>query len=587
MRDRFRMLRSLALAALGVGSAAALFGACASGGQSLPGGTSPGIPSTICLLNNCASDLECGGCEFDRRTCLVEEGRCASCDPASGDGCAEGEICSRYGDCIGAGATCPTDERGEPLITCLEDRDCLPCDPMHQVCDTARSVCVACTPENTSACQSTDACVEGMCQAECPAECTVDEECASCVNGGHAATVCNAHRCSECSEAVPCEAGKQCTPQGTCVNQCGTDGNGACEDSSACSGCYDGFVCHGTGPGSCGPNAATCAALGTSAPFLPAPWDVVVKSCTNDTACAGLSVKLNLGAMLRDITGVSQLGDADYGYDMGTCADVAVGAAGEPPTTCGVCVPCEADADCEPINADAVADQLFGPPGTVEASFLAEQVFGANEHTVYMFCEKSGPGYGVCSVCPGYLNDCRVGGGGMTGTCDHDACTAGGPLGTDCDMCAAAVCAVDDYCCTTAWDQLCINQVAQQCAGIIECMGTPMGCAHDECMAGPALANDCSTCATAVCMADDFCCTTEWDQFCVNQVATACAGTKECMAMGCAHNECEAGPAATPLAMGCSACVDAVCAQDSYCCTNDWDSFCVAKVDLYCATPCP
>jgi hypothetical protein len=51
------------------------------------------------------------------------------------------------------------------------------------------------------------------------------------------------------------------------------------------------------------------------------------------------------------------------------------------------------------------------------------------------------------------------------GTCGHSLCTAGGPLVSSCDSeranCVAAICApgVDPYCCSTAWDNLCIREV--------------------------------------------------------------------------------------------------------------------------------
>lgn len=576
MLDRLRMLRGVALLALVLGPAAVLGVACASGGQALPGGDD-GIPDQICLLNNCGSDQDCGSCSEGRRTCLVEEGRCVACDANTGEGCAEGEVCSRYGACIANGATCPTDERGVPLITCVSSKDCLPCDPLHQLCDLEAEQCVACTPDDLSNCQSTDTCVNGECVPQCPAECTVDADCASCGGPGGAANVCNAHKCSECSDTVPCGPGEACSPQGTCVSVCGTDGEGTCEGSDECSGCIgQGFVCQGSGPGVCGPNVASCADLGTAS-ILPDPWDSVSKQCTGDAACAGLNVKINIGATLRDMTGVQQLGDALVGYDMGSCADVTVSDG----SSCGVCVPCKADADCEPINVDAVGDQLFGPPGSVEASYLADQVFGANEHTVFLYCEKSGPGYGVCSVCPGYMNDCRVGGGGGGGTCDHDECTSGGPLGSDCTACTAAVCAADDYCCTTAWDATCINEVAQYCDGM-SCGGTSV-CAHSECVSGGALTADCSGCATTVCAADDFCCTTSWDSLCVQKAATMC--DVGCAGGTCAHSECDAGAA---LTTGCSSCATNVCMADSFCCTDSWDALCVQKVATECAAnTCP
>ncbi|KAI8610650.1 hypothetical protein BC830DRAFT_1260891 [Chytriomyces sp. MP71] len=49
----------------------------------------------------------------------------------------------------------------------------------------------------------------------------------------------------------------------------------------------------------------------------------------------------------------------------------------------------------------------------------------------------------------------------------------------------------------------------------------------------------------------------------------------------CNHSECTTGPL---LNKGCSACASAVCQQDSYCCTNQWDSQCVSEVNQYCTT---
>ncbi|EYF07400.1 Hypothetical protein CAP_0153 [Chondromyces apiculatus DSM 436] len=503
-------------------ASAALFGACANGGQALPGGGENTNP--ICLLNNCATDLECGACGQRKRSCLVEEGRCVACDPDLGVGCAEGEVCSRFGACVASGAECPADERGQPLITCLNDMDCAACDPLHQVCDPETSMCVACLPGNTQACQTTESCVSGMCRAACPAACTEDSECGGCLSGEHAATVCNAGRCAECSETVPCATGQGCTPQGICVSLCGTDGSGACSDGVECAGCFEGetgFVCHG-GAGVCGPDAMGCGELGTTAAALPEPWDAVVKACTTGADCAGLNVKLELGQMLRELSGVQEVGDADYGYAMKSCASVTVSEA-----SCGVCVPCQVDADCAPIDADVVGAQLFGEPESVEASLLADRVFGASPHLVYMFCETSGPGYGVCSVCPGFMNDCRGSGGAG---CAHDVCEEGEALTVGCDPCAEAVCAADSYCCTTEWDALCMDLVAEECPEVGACEGGAMDCAHDE---------------------------------------------------------CEEGPEEMPLASGCSPCVDAVCAQDAFCCQSDWDDLCVEKVDLYCDEPCP
>lgn len=48
----------------------------------------------------------------------------------------------------------------------------------------------------------------------------------------------------------------------------------------------------------------------------------------------------------------------------------------------------------------------------------------------------------------------------------------------------------------------------------------------------------------------------------------------------CTHDACNQGEA---LEAGCSACVSAVCIQDGYCCTNNWDGYCTDEVATYCA----
>ncbi len=48
-------------------------------------------------------------------------------------------------------------------------------------------------------------------------------------------------------------------------------------------------------------------------------------------------------------------------------------------------------------------------------------------------------------------------------TCAHDLCTDGDVLEADCDTCVADICAVDAYCCDTAWDYICIDEVQSVC----------------------------------------------------------------------------------------------------------------------------
>jgi hypothetical protein len=147
-------------------------------------------------------------------------------------------------------------------------------------------------------------------------------------------------------------------------------------------------------------------------------------------------------------------------------------------------------------------------------------------------------------------------GGGSAGSC-HDVCQAGDAMDKSCDPCATTLCAADDFCCATAWDEQCVSEVGQYCndacggtagaggagaggadgsgggsagaggdgSGGSSGVGSGSGsgtCAHDVCAAGAALSPFCSDCALSVCSADAFCCVLTWDAQCVSEVAMYC-----------------------------------------------------------------
>ncbi len=47
--------------------------------------------------------------------------------------------------------------------------------------------------------------------------------------------------------------------------------------------------------------------------------------------------------------------------------------------------------------------------------------------------------------------------------CAHDLCVTGSALSASCDSCVASICAVDPFCCATAWDGLCMDEVGTVC----------------------------------------------------------------------------------------------------------------------------
>lgn len=48
-------------------------------------------------------------------------------------------------------------------------------------------------------------------------------------------------------------------------------------------------------------------------------------------------------------------------------------------------------------------------------------------------------------------------------SCAHGLCANGAKLESSCDPCAATVCAADAYCCSTAWDGICVNEAKTMC----------------------------------------------------------------------------------------------------------------------------
>lgn len=87
----------------------------------------------------------------------------------------------------------------------------------------------------------------------------------------------------------------------------------------------------------------------------------------------------------------------------------------------------------------------------------------------------------------------------------------------------ADICAVDSYCCQVSWDSLCVGEVASVCGQ--SCEPDPAECVHDKCDQGGFLDPTCDGCVSQVCDADPFCCETNWDWLCVNEVSSVCSET--------------------------------------------------------------
>ncbi|HUQ02725.1 MAG TPA: hypothetical protein VM261_09535 [Kofleriaceae bacterium] len=109
------------------------------------------------------------------------------------------------------------------------------------------------------------------------------------------------------------------------------------------------------------------------------------------------------------------------------------------------------------------------------------------------------------------------GGGG----CTHDVCEPGEPLDPACDPCVEAVCQVDDFCCTQAWDEQCAFGAEQVCGA--PCGGGGGGGQPPP--PPPPGGGDpaaCEACVMDICFVDPYCCFVEWDQQCDDEAEQQC-----------------------------------------------------------------
>jgi hypothetical protein len=120
-------------------------------------------------------------------------------------------------------------------------------------------------------------------------------------------------------------------------------------------------------------------------------------------------------------------------------------------------------------------------------------------------------------------------GGGGGGTCSHSECSTGSALKSGCDSCVTSICGSDSYCCSTAWDSVCVGEVKSICGA--SCTGGGGGsggsggggtCAHPICSTGTKLTSSCDPCVKSICASDSYCCATKWDTICVGEVGSIC-----------------------------------------------------------------
>ena len=204
----------------------------------------------------------------------------------------------------------------------------------------------------------------------------------------------------------------------------------------------------------------------------------------------------------------------------------------------------------------------FNPPFTMNSSITSANNFNPNISiptiTTYRNANSG------CLDCAAEPTDAC---GGVSGSCYSESDPVA-PFCSDEDCCII-ICAIDPFCCQDWWDDVCVGRALEICAGCgdenagspFEENGTP-GCSDREC-------------CELICGLDDYCCSTEWDEFCAADALINCTS--------CGDDDAGSpyqihGPGSNDME-----CCRLVCGLDPACCVDEWDENCISSSVRLCA----
>lgn len=336
-------------------------------------------------------------------------------------------------------------------------------------------------------------------------------------------------------------------------------------------------------------------------------------------------IRTSLGAIvlyaLLSVLGVSCGGD-----DLNTSEESSTRTQELGPESCGdgQCTPDEDCANC-PLDCGACAQpccETSPSPGCVdeaiEACVCAEDSYCCTNQWDAICVREVGQLHCATAcecgdgVCPWYEDStsCPADCGIVPTSCCEEATTPGCEPPPGAPGIEDCVCAQDPFCCTTAWDETCVRLVDELRCGTCTC-NDDICESWEDCESCPSDCGECALdcCAThpsagcvedrveeCVCDEDPYCCTTQWDGICVQEVTSLSCGvcscgdgtcqttTESCASCPTDCGSCQQdGCTATPGVPGIThpEIESCVCATDSYCCTTAWDNICVGEVESF------
>ena len=549
---------------------------------------SPYCNDLNCCDRVCASDLYC--CQVSWDVQCVEEtilsGCGLTCECGGGlpsDGCFEvhtnpgcnsirccNNVCSSDPFCCGVtwDSSCVATARG----FCGEIENC----------ETSNASCFV--AHNTPGC-STPSCCDAVCAVE--PDCCINQWDIVCVN--LVPTLCEGcgepfagsclvtHGSPACNDAVCCAA--VCAQDNYC---CTNSWDGICVDLAA-QNCGLALPCGNPQSRSCFVASFVPGCLDpTCCDSICKEWDEFCCSVRWDSICAEEAIiRSKLGMFCRVPPAVPGRGDCSEPHPSKGCSNYQCAAA-----VCSVrpvCCTANWDEDCvnlvEYVCVATTSCEDTNDPNPLLSPFLVHSTPGTND---YSCCNA------VCAVI-GFEYCCELSWDANCVVRANALCKYSLPIGApwcvpasgscsvvhstpgcEDESCASAVCFYNAQCCILEWDETCVALARGLCCG------TP-GCG-DHCNGSCIIPHDtpfCSDpfCCTAVCEADPSCCQLGWDFNCVEYAYERCA-------RGCGI--AESGSCLTPHKNpGCNnaECCAAICAQDSYCCQEQWDATCAEMTE--------
>ena len=649
-------------------------GACPPKGDCCEAHGGVGCDDAECEALVCGADGFCCALAWDEVCASIAAGSCAACGgtpPVCGDGACEPTescggcpedcgVCPEPGDCCqltgAAGCTDPVVE----ACTCAEDSWC--CDTeWDQACvDLAATSCGL-------VCEAL--CGDGTCDADETCE-GCAEDCGACPEPGDCCTASGGLGCLDAAcQTLVCVVDPFCCATGwdaTCAAAAATFceicggtppvcGDGACDAVETCDGCpEDCGACPAPGPccevseiAGCDDPIVMACVCADDAYCCDVAWDEVCVTAAID-GCA-----LECGSACGDGTCDADETCESCVEDCGACPTCGDGTC-DADETCELCPAdcgtCPEPGDCcvahdGPGCADPACQDLVCAEDAFCCDTTWDETCAAIAGAVCAACaEPSVCGDGACTgveTCADCAEDCGV--CPEPGDCCHPTEAAGC---TDAAV-QACVCALDDFCCQLAWDEICVADAMASCGLVCAstcgdavcdldetCEGCPEDCGAcpgpgDCCSDSGGLGCEDATCSALVCGEDPFCCDTVWDDICAAAAAlvcevcggtpppcgdgtcngledcatcpedcgacptcgdAACNGDEDCASCPEDCGACpELGPCCEPAAVGgCldQAVMDCLCADDPYCCDTLWDDICVEEAIAGCGLVC-